>query len=695
VLAAELPTDAGAQLLKLPADAVARSDGLAALAKEAGAGEGAAARAHSTHDVARRAAAAASPEPLALSTLRYAKRLRATGAFEYVEPNRLMQTHAIVGNFPPNDRAYGYQRWHYELINVPAAMQRITALNPQPAVRPVVAVIDDGVVLDHPDLQPQLFSPGRAFISMNSQGDADRADGDNISTAADEPVFHGTHVAGTVGAATYDGIGGAGTAPMAQIMPLRVFPPRRGAASIDVIQAMRYAARLTNRSGQLPARRADVINLSLGSDSACDGAYQTAVNDARGAGVIVVAAAGNSGNNNAGRRAAVGSPANCTGVVAVSAVDAKRTITNYSNTGSQIAVAAPGGDGSVSTTGNGAPDNVYSDVATFDTAGRRQPAFGGMQGTSMASPHVAGVMALMRFVNPNLTVTQVDSLIAAGSLTDELGTPGRDIDYGFGLINARKAVDAALAALGTPPPAQNAPVVALPSELTFGAAATTAVVELSAAGTTTETVVATQVVLPAGASTGAVTLTPPAGSTNGLGRYTVSVNRNAFSGDGTFYPSINFTLNSARVVTVQLTVQKLAGGGTSTSANFGPIYVLLIDPATGNVEHTVLATLAAGRYQWSFNGYAKSRVAIVAGGDLDNDDFICARGEPCGAYPLLQPGERYQPIDLTGNRSDLNFQVAPLAGISPASVGPGATTDRGPWRRQAVQAVPAGLDGRQ
>jgi hypothetical protein len=92
----------------------------------------------------------------------------------------------------------------------------------------------------------------------------------------------------------------------------------------------------------------------------------------------------------------------------------------------------------------------------------------------MAAPHVAGVMALMRYVNPQLSPAQVDTLLDAGTITDELGPTGRDVDYGFGLINARKAVDAALAALNTPPVPAPARVVALPSTLDFGALQTSA-----------------------------------------------------------------------------------------------------------------------------------------------------------------------------------------------------------------------------
>jgi len=676
--AAELQPGMGPQLVKLPADGVARSAAMATLADLAAGrtGKTGAPRALSAQEVARRAKAAADPWPEALATLRLAKQLRTSGAFEYVEVNRWMRSTAITGAFPPNDLRYSYQRWHYEQINLPSAMSRITDLNlPGTQARPLVSVIDDGVVLDHPDLAPQLFSNGRSFVSLNSAGDGDVNTGDNPFTAAQQPVFHGTHVAGTVGAATYDGVGGAGTAPMALILPVRVFGPGGRASTLDIIQGMRYSAALSNRSGVVPARRADVINMSLGGTGACDSAFATAIADVRAAGTIVVVAAGNDARNATGVTAPVGSPANCTGAIAVSSTDARRGIANYSNTGATIRVAAPGGDTSVSTTGNGAPDGVYSAVATFDAAGRRQPAIGPMQGTSMASPHVAGVMALMRYVNPGLTVTQVDNLVAAGSVTDDLGAAGRDNTFGFGLINARKAVDAALAALSTPPAQPPAQIVALPSSLDFGALQTSAVVELSQSGAGTETFAGTpQVLLPAGMNPGSVTVAATAVGAGGLGRYTITVDRSGIPAAGTYYPTVRFTLSSARVLTVQLAINKQAAGpGAGTArGNFGPVYVLLVDPATGNVEHTVLATFAGGRYTWSKTGYAKTRVQIVAGGDTDNDDLICARGETCGAFPVLAPGKDFTIVELAGDRSDLNFQVAPLSGMSPAGADAGA-----------------------
>lgn len=659
----------GPHLLQLPSGAQARARGLAVLAGQAPADRSRALSANTSADTTT------DTEPPEVLALKYAKRLRASGAYTYVQPNWVMQPTALLGNFPPNDRGYSYQRWHYEQINLPAAMARLTTLTNPPLQRPLVAVIDDGVVLNHPDIAPQLFSNGRTFASVNALGDNDSASGDNPQTPADQPIFHGTHVAGTIAAATFDDLGGAGVAPMAQILPLRVILPR-GALTVDIVQAMLYAAGLPNRSGLTPARRADVINLSLGGDRSCDAAYLDAITRVRAAGVIVVAAAGNSGN-----ATPVSTPANCAGAIAVGATNAQRQLTSYSQTGAQIAVAAPGGDTSQSTTGNGAPDGVYSDLATFDSAGRRQPSFGPLQGTSMATPHVVGVMALMRYLNLALTPAQVDTLLSQGALTDDLGAAGRDTRFGWGLINARKAVDAALASVGAPPPSSGGQVIASPTALDVGSFQSSATLTLQASSATAERVVSVVSDHPA------VTVQATSvDTTTRLGTYTLTIDRSRYPTAGTYYPKLTVTLSPTRSFTVQLTVVKTASGGASTTANFGPVYVLLIDPSTGNAVTDVQATWSGGRYTWRVDGWTLPTVQVLAGGDLDNDNFVCQRGEPCGAYPLLSSNGDASVITLTGNRSDLNFEVAPLSGMSPqslsASAPPAAPTG---WRRAAVR----------
>lgn len=628
----------GPQLLQLPATATLRRQGLDTVSKTlVGASSG------------TRNLSSAEKEPPVITALKYAKALSASGVYDYVQPNWMMRRLVLTGTFPPSDTRYFNQRWHYELINLPAAMNRLhAAALPQTRQRPVVAVIDEGVMLDHPDIRPQLFSSGRAFVT-NSTDTGDRASGDDVSQAADGATFHGTHVAGTVGASTFDSYGGAGVAPMALILPLRVFPRNTDASSLDVIQAMRYAAGLSNNSGTLPARRADVINLSLGSDRACDPGYASVVREVRAQGTVVLAASGNSALTT------VGSPANCAGVIAVGAVDPSGLPASYSNTGSDLDLVAPGG------ATQQASDRVYSDIGTF-VNGARQAGFGGLAGTSMATPHVSGVIALMRYINPSITPGQIDTLIQNGTLTSGAGSTSRNDDYGHGRIDADKAVVAAFSSVGSTVPEAPVRVVASPSTIDFGSFRSTATFNLQADAGVSESVVSVA------SNSAAVQVAPVANAVDGrgLGTYAITVSRTGLP-DGTSFPQIVVTLSPSRTLTIPLSIRKVPAGAARV-ADLGPIYVLLIDPDTKDVVTAVQATHTGSSYTWSVSGYSKPSVWVIAGGDPNNDDIVCQPGEPCGDLPV---------ISLGGDRTDLDFQVVPLSSISTQAAGTGG---RG-WHR--------------
>jgi serine protease len=587
-----------------------------------------------------------------MDTVALAKRTARLPGIAYAEPERLESTQAILGTFPPSDRNYPSQRWHYEMINLPAAMQRLTALSNPPALRPLVAVIDTGIVGDHPDLAPQVEG-GYSFISRVTQGDSNTASPEDPSRKSDGGVFHGSHVAGTIGASTFDGVGVAGVAPMARLMPLRVFPPGSSATSYDIVQAILYAAGLENGSGRKPARRADVINMSLGGNGACPAYYQDAISRALAQGVIVVAAAGNE------KAASVSTPANCTGVISVSALDAQRRLAPYSNSGSLLSVAAPGGDLSVATTGRGEPDGVFSSMADFDAQGRRSPSFGFLQGTSMASPHVAGVMALMRYANPAITPAQVQALLAAGQLTIDLGPTGRDNSFGWGLIDARKAVDAALAAAGGGS-APEGSVAAAPSALDFGSLRTSMELSLQLTAAGSEKVVS---ITPSSAAL-SVTASKVDAATR-LGLYTVSLDRAGLTG------SVQYSLDivtSKRSFKVAVTASKASTGASSGS--YGRLYVLAIDPATNKSVNSTVVEASGGHYTWTITGVKLNSIRLRAGTDNDNDGYICQGGEACGGYPSLNAGQGSL-LQVNSSMSNLNFEVAPLGGLGarPAAVG--------------------------
>jgi serine protease len=651
VLAAGVQVVAGAGtgpiLLKLPSQKAALAQGLSRLAQ------------------APRSAtqlAAAGNTPATVMALKYAKYIQTSGNYVGVHPNWRMETQALAGTFPPNDPSYSLQRWHYDQINVASALNRLGSQSISGSRSPLVAVIDDGVMLDHPDLYPQLLSAGRTFFTNLSPGDGNVANGDNPAQRSDNPIFHGTHVAGLIAASTFDGRFGAGIAPMAQILPLRVFQPGHGANTLDIVNAMLYAAGLDNNSGTLPAKRADIINLSLGSDVNCPVAYQNAIDRVRAAGVMVVAAAGNSSRLDLGRRVAVSAPANCRGVIAVGALDNQKKLAPYSNTGSALSLVAPGGGTDPALGVSAGGDSIYSTVGSFNANGTRIANFGALEGTSMAAPHVSGTLALMRYINPNLSPSQIDAFLAAGRLSDDLGATGRDNDFGMGLINARKAVEVALETTISTPMPTLIPITAQPSSFDLGSFRTSAQLELRAnvpIGSTVATETVTSVI----SSSPAVQISPTQVDATGQGLYTLSVDRTLLS-IGTHDLRITVNLKPTRTLSLSLSVTRVEERSTALTTSYGPLYVVLIDPDRNDVVATVQATANNGRYTWSYNSYTRNRVSIIAGADLDNDDYICQRGEPCSTVLNANSAEA-QALTLNSalSRATVDLQVAPTANV--------------------------------
>ncbi|MCB1909572.1 MAG: S8 family serine peptidase, partial [Rhodocyclaceae bacterium] len=541
-------------------------------------------------------------------TIRELKALAASPAVASAGPNYRLAASAV-----PNDPFYPLQ-WHYPAIQLPAAWDITRGERAGSPV--VVAVVDTGVLTSHPDLAGQLVA-GFDFVS-----DAARAlDGDGIDADATDPgdrdfggasSWHGTHVAGTIAAATDNGSGVAGVAGGARVMPIRVLG-RGGGTAFDILQGVRYAAGLDNVSSQTPDQPADIINLSLGGPAFVP-QMQDAITQARAAGVIVVAAAGNEASSQ------TSFPAGYDGVISVSAVDIGNARSDFSNFGATIDVAAPGGSGSAGdVNADGYPDNILSTHAD-DTGGDGQPAFGFLNGTSMAAPHVAGVLALMRAVNADITPAQVDTLLAAGQLTDDLGIAGRDDEFGHGLINAYKAVVAArdLAGGGALPPV----LAAQPGRFDFGSGSAARTLRLENQGGG---------VLDISAVTASDDWIVVSGgnTVNGALEFQVSVDRRDLPG-GAYGGRLTITSNvGSHIVPVTMLV-----AGAELPSDVGRVYFLLLDPETGLSVAQADAAASSGRYDFRFNGVEAGEYLLVAGSDLDNDDFICGPGESCGAWPV-------------------------------------------------------------
>jgi serine protease len=605
---------------------------------------------------------------LAVDTVVAAKLMRRSGQFAYAELNQMMEASQVrLGTWPPNDTDVSRQP-HLDLIKLPQAFAALSSQSPVSTYIPIVAVVDTGVVASHPELSRMLV-PGYDFVSnTTSGGDGDGIDADpnDASGAGQNASFHGTHVAGTVAAETFNGAGMVGVAPMARIMPVRVLGVTGSGSLYDIMQGMRFAARLANDSTTLPARRADVINLSLGGAGACSATMAETISAVRAQGSIVVIAAGNE------KGAPVSSPANCPGAIAVSAIAYDGALATYSNVGAEVAVTAPGGDSSRSTPAG--RDEIWSLSATFvaDAQGNqvRRPSYRGLQGTSMATPHVAGVMALMRTANPNLTPANVDALLAQGALTDDVGAVGRDNQFGWGRINALKAVQAAGAAPAVTPSLQLSP-----ASLDFGATLTDLSVTVTRLNGSTDT---PKTFLSRSLNPGAVQLTAPVGGNPAAGpfKYNVRLDRALLAPSETVI-RVEITTNNAVVLPFDVVI----GARPVLSASqrgVGPVYVLVVDADnTDTVAGNVTAQSTSTSYAYTVTGVKLPRVVVAAGTDLDNDLYICGPAEPCSAYPTLGSPTV---LNMSANRTgiDLPLTSGSTNGASLLNQGSGtATVKRG------------------
>lgn len=375
---------------------------------------------------------------------------RADPAVASVEPDIRAYAMAVT----PDDTDYAKQWDLFEPtggMNVPAAWDKTTGSGV------TVAVIDTGYAA-HSDLATNIVS-GYDFISTSAdardgngrdadskdEGDWNATDGEcGTGSTASNSSWHGTHVAGTIAAVTNNTKGIAGIAYNAKIQPVRVLG-KCGGSSSDIADAITWASGGTVAGVPANPTPAKVINMSLGgASSTCPSVYQTAINGAISRGTTVVVAAGNSNANASGF-----TPANCTGVITVASTNRAGSRSYYSNYGTIVDVAAPGGEtrnatdtpGTVTTPENAIYSTLNSGLTTQSTETYKP-----YQGTSMAAPHIAGLAALLKSAKSTLTPAEIESAIKntarplPGTCTGGCGT---------GIADSAKAVDSVL---NTTPP---------------------------------------------------------------------------------------------------------------------------------------------------------------------------------------------------------------------------------------------------
>ncbi|MFN3912436.1 S8 family peptidase [Hyphomonas sp.] len=400
-------------------------------------------------------------DDLALATACVVRDLRASGQFEYVEPDYIFQNQFVrrpkttpaqpgtgttttgsagtppvtaAASFDPNDPLWALQ-WDLRDRGTTdgrsaggAGFETFWKRQGTAGSRSVVvAVVDTGLQMSHPDMagSPNIMA-GWDMVSdprMGNDGDGRDSDANDPGDMCDPTKpnaadsFHGTHVAGTVGAAgTNNGSGVAGGAWNVRIVPVRALGKCGGRLS-DINDAIRWAAGIIPAEGAdgmevWNENPADVINLSIGLLGACPASLQDAIDAATEHGAIVVSAAGN-----ARMSTSFYAPAGCRGVVTVAASDARGQLTPYSNYGPEVSLLAPGGDLTRDDNGDGKPDGVLStkasancyDPVTGESVANCFYAF--EQGTSMAAPHVSAALALLKARSPSATKDELVSTL--------------------------------------------------------------------------------------------------------------------------------------------------------------------------------------------------------------------------------------------------------------------------------------------
>ena len=502
-----------------------------------------------------------------LSSSQLAARLAARADVEWAVPARRKTINGVVPNdpyFADNQTTItpAVGQWYLRAPDT-TAVSAINALGAwaitQGSASVTVAVLDTGVTTNHPDLAGKLW-PGYDFVSRTTRsndGDARDANPDDpgdwsianecgTGEAAADSSWHGTQVAGLIGAASDNSIGMASVGRNVMVLPVRVLG-KCGGFDDDIQAAMRWAGGLSS-DPVANAHPAKVINLSLGSTGSCSVAYRDLIAELNTAGVTVVVAAG----NETGR--AVGEPANCAGAIAVAGLRHAGSKVGYSNLGPEVALAAPAGNCvnlsgaclypllttvNAGTTSPGA--NTYSD------------SFASSLGTSFASPLVAGTVGLMLSVDPTLTPAQVKAALQATARAfpaqtdntvpvcrapngiDQVECHCTSTTCGSGMLDAGAAVARIQAALAVPTAAITA------STLSPTAGDSVALNGAGSVATTGRTITGYQWSITSGAS-----LASLVGATDGV--------------------SATLSTSAAGAVVVQLTVTDNTGATRSTTA---------------------------------------------------------------------------------------------------------------------------------
>lgn len=502
-----------------------------------------------------------------------------------------------------------------------------------------VAVVDTGVRKSHPNLTGALlWNQGFDFVNDQLDGDTDPgpdANPDEPSTS--NSSFHGTHVSGIVAAAPGNGEAVEGVAKNVRIMPVRVLG-EEGGTDFDIAQGILYAAGLLDvYVGEMkrPTRKADIINLSLGG-AAESPILQDAIQRATDNGSIVIAAAGNEETSQPTY------PAAYPEVIAVGSHGVNGKYSTYSNYGPNVDIMAPG-------------ENIWSTWVRPAPAPDDEPIATYMSGTSMAAPFVAGVAALMKSVNPALSLADMRKLLFENAESSTLsgckGTWGQNY-CGRGALD----LPTLLAKSKETSSAAGAKIDLAKDWLIGTPESSTVTLRIPNNGSGTLALVAGEPYFPTGQPIWISEAIATAANNEIVVKCTLDLTR---LGNEPAAVTMNIATNAS-----EISVAGQNGGAVSQSGilkitlGYEPndlIHVVLVDP-TNQLPVAWINTSASKTWKYAFDPPAPGEYLIFAGSDKDQNGSICSVGDACGAYPSLSSP---QTVSLSASEliQELDFDV--------------------------------------
>lgn len=525
-------------------------------------------------------------------------------------------------NFQYDPDYIRYQKEYFDQVNAEEGLNEIGTYDTKNVV---VAVVDTG--------SPTVGSRAWESSSWNNNGydfvDSDNDPTDPSATSAyPNNGSHGTHVATTI-AAKNDGknINGFGL----KAMPLRVLDENGSGYSSDVCNGIAYAGRVSNSSGQIANRKADVINMSLGGGSSC--ACQSVIDDVYNAGVVIVASAGN------GYVQANNYPASCDNVISVSSIGSSGTKAYYSNYGPLVDVSAPGGDAYLDEDGDGDWDGIWA----FTKDNKLEL----YQGTSMAAPIASAVIGNVIAKNKNASPSFIDNLIKKKLIVQDMGNDGFDYEYGHGMVDLSKV-------------AQNSKK-STKSVNTFASTSSSvtnignngsATINLRKSGRGNMTVT--------GVSTShsgiSVSASSSASSNDGFGKYTVTIDESEFNNEGRFEEVVTFQVTDSLLVDKVDHPVIFQIGNLSDSRNPANLsrMVVLAEITDGNeLGQNIIVNTYRIEGQTSYTHKIEdAKYSYHLSHDSDMDFFVCDFGEICWKDELNITRNKSVNMTIAGNNEE-------------------------------------------